>query len=333
MKDDLLLEVMNLSLVTGAGWVRELNAVFFRGDLCLLVSDEPRKISALFRILKGLDVPVEGNVICHGEGIGLVLADDELPAWSNPDQELSLYSTLSGIRRRTLNERMTAWDIEGIGKYPIRHLNAYEKKALFLAMETASDPDLLLCEEPLTGLTPGQTARMLRHLTGFGENRVVLIGTVNPDLFPEEIPRIHLDRRRIRSWEDSYTLWLKDHSSGKILADPPVRTPSFDSPVRSALAASVSAGADPLAADLTMPGSDDAQPAGAVDKEQVTIHVDLPVDPKTEYELRRIREIRFFEASPEGNGYDLDLLKADQDRLAELLAARGLFLPGKEDVR
>lgn len=330
MKDDILLEIMNLSLVTGGGWIRELQTTFPRGNLSLLVSDEPRKITSLMHILKGLGTPKEGHVIYHGDGVGLVLNSDQLPDWSNPDQELSLYSTLTGVRRGDLNDAMVAWDVAGISKLPIRHLNAYEKKALFLALETASNPDLLLCEEPLEGLNPGQTWRMLSHLAHYAKNHLVLIGTVNPGLFPEEIPRVYLDRQKARSWEESYTLWLSDQNSTSILAEGLVVGRSGEgsnSPAMSTVEDKTTSDINPDSAfpDLMSASEDDRRP--------ITVHVRLPVGESTDYELRRIGEIKFFEPSADGNGYHLDLLKKDQVQLKDLLASRGLILDEQEDER
>lgn len=320
MNHDKLLEISNLSLATGGGWIKELHATFSRGSIALLVSEEPRKISSLFHVLAGLGSPKDGTVTYYGKGVGMVLVEDELPAWSNPDQELSLYSTLSGLRRGQLNENVAAWDVDGIYKLPMHHLNAYEKKALFLAMETAAEPDLLLCEEPLQGLNSEQTHQMLRHLIQYANNHLVLIGTTNPLLFPEDIPRVFLDHRKIRSWEESYSLWLNEEG----LEADSSSTPQMDDPIANSMT------------EAKLPTKNfDSQPATSNqaligNKKQITVHVDLPLTAKTDYELRRIAEIKFFEPSEDGTGYDLDILEENQDQLKDLLASRGLALSEEE---
>ena len=320
MNHDKLLEISNLSLATGGGWIQELHATFSRGSIALLISEEPRKISSLFHVLAGWGSPKDGTVTYHGKGVGMVLVEDELPAWSNPDQELSLYSTLSGIRRGQLNENVATWDADGIYKLPMHHLNAYEKKALFLAMETAAEPDLLLCEEPLQGLNSEQTHQMLRHLIQYAKDHLVLIGTINPLLFPEEILRVFLDHRKIRSWEESYTLWLNEEGLDSDLKS---GTPSEASVANSQ-------------AEAKLPTKDfDSEPATSTqaligDKKQITVRVDLPLTAETDYELRRIAEIKFFEPSEDGTGYNLDILEENQDQLNDLLTARGLALSEEE---
>lgn len=320
MNDDKLLEIINLSLATGGGWIQEFHASFSRGSIALLISEEPRKISSLFHVLAGLGSPKDGTITYHGTGVGMVLVEDDLPHWSNPDQELSLYSTLSGIRRGQLNENVAAWEVDGIYKLPIHHLNAYEKKALFLAMETAAEPDLLLCEEPLQGLNSEQTHQMLRHLIRYANTHLVLIGTINPLLFPEEIPRIFLDHRKIRSWEESYNLWLNEEG---------LETDSDSAGQTDDSFANFKSGANLPTKDF------DSEPVTSTqailgDKKQITVHVNLPIDVKTDYELRRIAEIKFFEPSDDGTGYDLDILEENQDQLNDLLAARGLALSEEE---
>ena len=321
MNDDKLLEITNLSLATGGGWIQELHATFSRGSIALLISQDPRKISSLFHVLAGLGSPKDGTVTYHGKGVGMVLVEDELPAWSNPDQELSLYSTLSGIRRGQLNENVTAWDVDGIYKLPMHHLNAYEKKALFLAMETAAEPDLLLCEEPLQGLNSEQTHQMLRHLLRYANNHLVLIGTTNPLLFPEEIPRVFLDHRKIRSWEESYTLWLNEEG---LETDSSSTAQTVDSVTNSKSEANLST------KDFDSEPTTTSTQAILGDKKQITVQVNLPLDAKTDYELRRIAEIKFFEPSEDGAGYNLDILEENQAQLKDLLAARGLAFSEEE---
>ena len=321
MNQEKLLEISNLSLATGGGWIQEFHATFPRGSIALLISEEPRKISSLFHVLAGLGSPKDGTVTYYGKGVGMVLIEDELPAWSNPDQELSLYSTLSGLRRGQLNENMTAWDVDGIYKLPIHHLNTYEKKALFLAMETAAEPDLLLCEEPLQGLNSEQTHQMLRHLIQYANNHLVLIGTTNPLLFPEEIPRVFLDHRKIRSWEESYSLWLNEEG---LEADSSSTAQMDDSIADSKTEAKL-----PTKNFESEPATSTQALIG--DKKQITVHVDLPLTAKTDYELRRIAEIKFFEPSEDGTGYNLDILEENQNQLKDLLAARGL-VPSEEEA-
>lgn len=302
-KHQALLQITHLSIQSRGGRIDDLDLTADRGSLLLFTSDDIRRITALFRTLTGQEAPMEGTVATGGEGVGLVLAEDELPPWSTPRRELGLYAALHGLSRYDLSETMSHWDLEGVHHLALRHLNAYERTGLLLVMETALEPDILLCQEPLAGLNPKQAVRMLDRLREYAVDHLVILGTVDPGHYPEELIRVDLDRHVLSETERPRR------------PQPDEEPEPMPEPIPETARARKKLSEPPSAASLM------------VERLPVTVLVPLPVGEGTDYELRRISQIKFFEPLPEGTGYAVDVLPSDRDRLKELLAARGLALP------
>lgn len=296
-KPELLIQIHELAVQSEAGRINDFNFSAERTGLYLFHARDLRRITALLKTIRGLESPLDGTVSYRGGTIGLVLAEDELPPWSTPRRELELYSRLHGLPRYDLLTAMSQWDLEGTLQVPLRHLDPYERTGLLLVMETATAPELLLCEEPLAGLNPEQTRKLLVHLQDYAREHLVILATVNPDGWPIEIPRVDLEHQPVRA-----PALTRDPSI------PAVATPESTDPV--------------LTMSPEFPGflplPDQPVPE--------TVILPLPIGAETEYQLRRVAEIRYFEAASE-IGYAVDILPGDRARLRELLDGRGLVLP------
>lgn len=297
--EEAILKITGLSGQSSGGRFRDFRLSGKAGSLILVTSEDRRKITSLFLILAGLEKPLAGTYEYKGEGIGLILADDELPPWSSPQQELALYGALKKLSPHDLQQKMESWDLEGIGHLAARHLSPYEKTAFFLLLETAGQPDLLLCQEPLAGLSQRQTQRMLEHLEEYARDHLLILGSVHPGLYPNDLPRFDLDRPG-QMPEASPDFFTRVRQPGGEAEKPPVKV-------------------------LETPAKPSPSPEQIGSRRIVTLRADLPVSEETSYQLRRIPQIKFFE--PTEGGYVLDILEADKERLADLLSERGLLPP------
>lgn len=342
-KQELLLDLVDLSVHSAGGRIRELNLSAGRNSLLLISAEDHRRIASLFRVIKGLDQPLDGGVSYRGERIGLVLADDELPDYSTPRQELALYGSLNGLALPELQAQLSRWDLEGIHHLACRFLSPYETEALLIAMETAAQPELLLCEEPLAGLTPKQSARMLEELRHYAAEHLVIIGTVQPDHYPKDLPRISLEHQTPgREFSQAWVRQTSPAQSGSLAAK---------EPPDSAALIQESIPAESLPPETMPPESGSVRPvrtrnpaktqhrpipqpgldAGIGPGQPVTVRIRLPVDPDTDYQLRRISEIKYFQPSPDHSGYEVDILEADREQLPQLLKGRGLVMEPAEE--
>lgn len=372
MTRNLLLDIEKLTVQSGAGRLRDFSLRAGRGLLFLVHSEDHWKVTSLFKVLAGHETPLEGDISYRGNGIGLVLAEDELPAWSKIKYELELYAKLSGLPREAMESLMVTWNLEGIYELPASALSSYERKAFFLVLETAAKPDLLICQEPLEGLNPRQQRRVLSNLRQYADQgRIVILGSVDPGQYPRSIPRVSLDRTGQQYHESDLAFRseaeagspgeARDNGKGEnVQAEQPVQQPSAAPRPRSDEATGretpVSIKSHPEVPDservsrayrgsglprsegnvqglprLSRPEPDPSRllsSSGSFGgRRLLTIFIGLPVSEETEYQLRRIAEIKYFHAAE--NGYEVDILEEEQSRLPELLREKGLQ-PGQD---
>lgn len=320
-REELLLTITNLSVQSPGGRFRDLSLLGSKGNILLVTTADARKIVSLFRVLAGLESPLSGSIQYNGEKIGLVLAKDELPAWSKIKHELALSGKLNGLSPEVFSHLMETWDLEGTYNLPMDVLSPYEKTAFFLVLETAQAPELLLCQEPLAGLNPVQTRKMLANLESYAQSgHLIILGTVNATNYPSQFHRINLDKvQAVAPIPDDLPAFSSRLKTAPAAEDRPV-------PIRLAQSAPYlepHEAPSPLNSEVSTTGlksPDSIQPFG--DRTTVTVFIQLPVSPQTDYELRRIGEIKYFQAGI--GGYDIDILETDKNQLSILLAERGL---------
>lgn len=326
--EEFLLNLSNLSVQSPGGRFRDLSLLGSKGEILLITSTDGRKIVSLFRVLAGLESALSGSIQYNGEKIGLVLSTDELPAWSKIKYELTLFGALNGLDKEIFGHLMESWDLEGTYNLPVDVLSPYEKTAFFLVLETAAKPELLLCQEPLAGLNPSQTRKMLANLGTYAQaGHLVLIGTVNSTNYPAQFRRISLDKVQSVTLAADEPLTLATPFNIPIAkkdqANHGSRTNSASNFLISGSNPDSKQVLPPLKPVLSATGAA-AETAGREfgGRTVVTVFVQLPVGPATEYELRRIGEIKYFQSGP--TGYEIDVLESHQSQLLSLLAQRGL---------
>ena len=59
--------------------------------------------------------------------------------------------------------------------YPVRHLSYGEQRQLEIAMALAGEPSLLLLDEPTSGMSPAETARMIELIAGLPKDLAILM--------------------------------------------------------------------------------------------------------------------------------------------------------------
>lgn len=65
--------------------------------------------------------------------------------------------------------------IDRDGLYPVRHLSYGEQRQLEIGMALASEPQLLLLDEPTSGMSPAETERMIELIGGLPRSLSILM--------------------------------------------------------------------------------------------------------------------------------------------------------------
>jgi ABC-2 type transport system ATP-binding protein len=82
-----------------------------------------------------------------------------------------------GERHRRVRAALEAVELEDLARRRIRTLSGGMRRRVGIAQAIVADPELLLLDEPTTGLDPEQRMRFRQLIAGIGEHRTVVLST------------------------------------------------------------------------------------------------------------------------------------------------------------
>ncbi|MDO4521696.1 MAG: ABC transporter ATP-binding protein [Eubacteriales bacterium] len=192
-----MLETRNLGISFGGlRAVNEFNIKIEKGELYGLIGPNGAGKTTLFNLLTGVYKPSEGFVFLDGEDItGKSTIEINKSGIARTFQNIRLfnkmtvldnvkvglhnhhpYSTLAGIFRtpsyrkveKEMNERamelLHVFDLDGEADYLASNLPYGKQRKLEIARALATDPKLLLLDEPAAGMNPNETKELMNTI-------------------------------------------------------------------------------------------------------------------------------------------------------------------------
>jgi branched-chain amino acid transport system ATP-binding protein len=92
----------------------------------------------------------------------------------NPLNFFTPVDRLGALRQRA-EELMRQVHIDGDGSRLVRHLSYGEQRQLEIGMALAGEPELLLLDEPTSGMSPAETSRMIELIRGLPSSLSILM--------------------------------------------------------------------------------------------------------------------------------------------------------------
>jgi ABC-type multidrug transport system ATPase subunit len=120
--------------------------------------------TTLFQLLTGNLDPTDGEVYFENQKVtlqnhaikrrmGYLAQNFELPKWVTGQEVLSYAAGLHGIKDpQTVESALVRWDCTGFANKPLGACSHGMKKRIALALVTLGNPDLLILDEPFSGL-------------------------------------------------------------------------------------------------------------------------------------------------------------------------------------
>lgn len=172
--DNNVLQIIQLTKVFRDFWGREsvkaldgLNFDVRRGEVFGLLGPNGSGKTTAVRIMLGLLFPTRGAVRVLGKGprnvdvkkrVGYMPEESHLYSYLNAEETLDFYGRLFRLGRAERRRRVDALiDMAGLRRARKRPIGQYSKgmaRRIGLAQALINDPDLLILDEPTTGLDP-----------------------------------------------------------------------------------------------------------------------------------------------------------------------------------
>jgi ABC-2 type transport system ATP-binding protein len=172
--------------------VEDLSFRVRRGELVALLGPNGAGKSTTLRMLVGYQVPTRGRVRLRGhdvfrEGRAARASLGYLPENPGlyPEMRVVRYlrhlATLKGMggaaARRAVERVVERWDLGDVAHRPTGQLSRGYRQRVALAQATLGDPEVLILDEPTTGLDPNQAQDLYAYLERGAEKRAVLFST------------------------------------------------------------------------------------------------------------------------------------------------------------
>lgn len=182
----------NLSLGYEDGVVtRNINFRVNKGDYLCIVGENGSGKSTLAKALLGLIKPLEGSIESSGLKIGYLPQQteisDDFPA-SVKEVVLSGFANASKSFFYGKKERVAAIEMmKKLGIYNLaskcfRDLSGGQKQRVFLARALCAADDILLLDEPVTGLDPSITAELYKILEKLNKTEKMTVVMISHDI-------------------------------------------------------------------------------------------------------------------------------------------------------
>ena len=227
--------------------VRGLSFAIHRGECFGLLGPNGAGKTTTLRCCLGLIDPDGGKIELVGEPVpkaarearirvGVVPQMDNLDPDFTVTENLVIYGRYFGIAHRTLDERIPSLlDFAGLankGNVGIRTLSGGMKRRLTLARALINDPDLLILDEPTTGLDPqarhliwdglrqllsqGKTILLTTHFMDEAERLATRLAVIDHGtLIASDTPRAllaeHVEPEVVEVYGDDAKPWAETH--------------------------------------------------------------------------------------------------------------------------
>jgi branched-chain amino acid transport system ATP-binding protein len=208
-RDGLILEVQGISRSFGAlAALTDVSFAVRTGEVFSVIGPNGAGKSTLFNVIAGLHAPNAGRVVFRGEPLtglppeainrrglaktfqitnifpGLSVADNVRVAAQSRTSESGRLASLwrRGHVEPAVSELLTAFSLAGRSDELATNLSHGEQRYLEMCLALATDPTLLLLDEPTAGMTPGETQEATALIRKVAAARALTVLLIEHDM-------------------------------------------------------------------------------------------------------------------------------------------------------
>ena len=124
------------------------------------------------------------NAAKHGGRVSILPQDSELPLEARTRELLVRYARLQGLSRtaakKSADSLVAAFNLEAHADKRIRSLSHGMRKRVMVAQAFIGEPEIVLLDEPLSGLDPVEASRMRDFIRARRGRQTMVISSHNP---------------------------------------------------------------------------------------------------------------------------------------------------------
>ena len=208
-----LFDVSNLTFERqGNAILKSVSCQILPGEYCAIIGPNGGGKTTLVRLLLGLETPSSGNITVLGTPlkrfkqwgrIGYVpqrsiLIDEAFPATVREVVGMGRYATRGFFQgeskedKRAIDDALVKMGVESLQDRLIGHLSGGQRQRVMIARALASNPDVLIVDEPNTGVDVESQHRFYELLRELNRNDKVSIIFITHDVgvIAEDITRL-----------------------------------------------------------------------------------------------------------------------------------------------
>lgn len=185
-------EDIHFSYPDGRSVLSRVNFKFYKGDRIGLIAANGSGKTTFFHLIMGLNKPTSGHMELFGKPITTLKDFDEVRRrigllFQDPDDQLFCPTVIEDVAFGPLNlgeSKKKALDIarrtlaklglEGFEERVTFKLSGGEKRLVSLATVLAMEPDLLLLDEPLTGLDYDTSSKIVEIISNLDQSYIII---------------------------------------------------------------------------------------------------------------------------------------------------------------
>jgi manganese/iron transport system ATP-binding protein len=210
-----VLRVTSLGYRYGNGWALEdVSFELGAGERIAVVGPNGAGKSTLFKLIAGVLNPVKGQIDVYGHEPGGHICIAYVPQRSQVDwnfpvsvaevvmmgrvSKVGLFRFPSRSDWNLVKEALASVKLQHLAKRQINELSGGQQQRVFLARALAQEAELILMDEPFTGLDVNTQEDLFTMLDGLAERQVtVMIALHDLKLAAERFDRVMLVNRRL----------------------------------------------------------------------------------------------------------------------------------------
>jgi ABC-type transporter Mla maintaining outer membrane lipid asymmetry ATPase subunit MlaF len=170
--------------------LRDVSLSVGQGELVSILGGSDSGKTVLLELMGGVRSPVTGAVSHVSRNIGYVGNGEAFPPLLPLKRALSYTAALRDVPADAVLEALATVDLSAKTEVPVRDLTPEERRRAALAAGLLSQPELLLLEDPTSGLGPAGGAELLRLLRALADGGLTVVLTAGHPAEAEQTDKV-----------------------------------------------------------------------------------------------------------------------------------------------